>query len=217
MHMLVISAAVTAGLFWWLVRMERDSAWRLPAMAALGASSLWLVWGLVELAPLRAQPEPAWVRAPAAAQPDQGAVPGPASAQPPRLAIPGLPKVRISVLLLVIAVVLAAWPVGHWAKLVLRTVLSVLVFCAGVLLLLGVGFAVMWSNGRDWPFLRADAVMLVLATLLSAVTTVRLRVADKAPMTLDAHRGANRRGNHRVSSRNRSGAPGEGDGPDSQS
>ena len=178
MQMLIGSALATVALGWSLYRMERDHPLRLFVMAALGGASLWLVWALVDMAPMRAQPEPAWVRAPAPGPAPQGFW--------ARLGAPGLTAARISLLLAVTSVVLVAWPQGHWSGRVLRTVLAMLVFGAGVLMLLGLGFSVMWSNGRDWPLWRVECGLLLLSLVLSAVAMVRLRVAEKGPMVLDA-------------------------------
>jgi hypothetical protein len=181
MQLILLAGVVTVALGWWLARMDRDSALRPLAMAALAGSSLWLVWVLVDAAPLRHRAEPAWVTQPP-----------PNKLQPEgfwaRVGQPGLTAARMGVGLLVAAIALALWPLGQWGGRVLRTVLLVVVSLGSLWLMLGLGIVLLWSQSGAWTQWRGDLLVNLLTQVLCAVAIARQGVAERAPLVLGARK-----------------------------
>lgn len=171
---LAISAVATAALGWWLGRTDRDRPWRWPVMAALVASTLWMVWALVSLAPSGTQLGMAPL-------PPKGSVEAAPSGFWHKLSRPGLTATRLCFLGLLASLVLAVWSPASTAGRLLRAVLAsaLLFFCGLWGLVLGV--ALWWDQGAQSSARRSEVVMTAMCFVLCCVALVRQGVPTTLP------------------------------------
>lgn len=162
MQQVALSIFCTLALGVGLARMDRDSAWRLMVMAALAASTVWMMWALVEVSPQGMRGPPA----PVPPEADK-------NSWSEKIGRPGITPVRLALMGAILAVGLVFLPARHGAVRVAFAVMALILQALSLILGAIVAFAVFWAAGATAGW-RYEIVLIVIMFVGAFIAMLRM-------------------------------------------